>query len=61
MARDKKLLERRNGKILDAYERLRGARVGKQRKYTAAYVIAKLADDFDLSERTIENIVWKAR
>lgn len=61
MARDKKLLQRRNGKIIEAYERLRSARIGRQRKYTAAYVISKLADDFDLAERTIEDIVWKAR
>lgn len=61
MARNPELIKRRNAKMVARYEALRAVRVGRTRKYTASFVISKLAEEFDLSERTVEDIVWKAR
>lgn len=61
MARNPEVTRRRNAEIVKEYERLRAMRVGRGRKYTPAYIVSQLSDKFYLSERTIEDIVWKAR
>lgn len=61
MARDPAITQRRNAAIIKEYERLRAVRVGRARKWTPSYIITVLSEQFYLSERTIEDIVWAAR
>lgn len=61
MARQSDLIKRRNADILKEYDRLRRIKVGRARKHTTEYIIAKLGEMFYLSERRVEDIVWKAR
>ncbi|MBL7954421.1 MAG: hypothetical protein JNJ91_05245 [Flavobacteriales bacterium] len=61
MARNPEITKRRNAEIVKEYDRLRSIRVGRARKYTPDYCITQLAEKFFLSERTIEDIVWKKR
>ena len=61
MARNTELIKRRNEEMIDKYEKLRATKEGRKRKYTADHIITKLAELYHLSERTVEDIVWKAR
>ncbi len=61
MARETALRDKRNAAIRKEYDRLREVREGRSRKYTADYIVTMLSERFFLSERTIEDIVWKAR
>ena len=48
---------RKHEKIREAYEK-RYTKAPRPRKYTKEYIIAKLAEEFYLSMRQIENIVY---
>lgn len=61
MARNPEITKRRNAKIVEEYDRLRAVRVGRARKHTSDYCITKLAEQFFLSQRTVEDIVFKKR
>lgn len=61
MARNPEITKRRNAKIVEEYDKLRAVRVGRARKWTTDYCITKLAEMFFLSERTVEDIVFKKR
>lgn len=61
MARNPEITKRRNAEIVKEYDRLRAVRVGRARKHTADHCITLLAEKFFLTERTIEDIVWKRR
>lgn len=52
-------LEQRNAKIRERFDALSGKRENGKKIYTNEYCISKVADEFYLSERTVEGIIFK--
>lgn len=51
--------ERRNKDIMREYNKLKDVREHGKRKHSEEWVIAKVAYQFYLSEKTIESIIYK--
>jgi len=60
MARSPILIDERNKRIQQRFETLRDERDQGARKFTPEYCVLRIAQEFYLSPRTVERIVYTA-
>ena len=58
MAVSKSNIQRKYDQIRKRYMEMKAVRVNGVQKYTSAYIISILANEFYLEAATIENIIW---